>query len=286
MEPFETFRPLLFSIAYRMVGSVTEAEDIVQDAYLRYCQAPAESIVSHKAFLSTIVTRLCLNHLQAARAQREVYVGPWLPEPLMTADQTLLSPTEQIELHESISMAFLVLLERLTPVERAVFLLREVFDYSYAEVASMVDKEEATCRQILRRAKQFLVKHRPRFRPSPEQHQQILHQFMQAIEEGNLAGLMQLLSQDVTMWADGGGRVRGAATRPLHGPVAVGRFTLASLRYVPGTLLSEITEVNGEPTIVLRVDGRPFVIVNVTIEQSHIRVIRVIGNPDKLNHIW
>jgi RNA polymerase sigma-70 factor, ECF subfamily len=285
MEQFESYRPLLFSIAYRMLASVAEAEDIVQDTYLRYCQTPPESIGSHKAFLSTIVTRLCLNHLQSARAQREVYVGPWLPEPLLTESETDLSPTEQAEVHESISMAFLVLLERLTPVERAVFLLREVFEYSYAEIASIVEKEEVTCRQILRRAKKFLAEHRPRFKPSPEQHRQILHRFMQAIEAGNLEGLMQLLSAEVTMWADGGGRLRGAATRPLYGPIAVGRFVVASLRYIQGTLASDIVEVNGEPAIVLRVDGRPFVIVNVSIEQRLIREIRVIGNPDKLRHI-
>src|SRR5215475_2727413 len=129
MEQFEMYRPLLFSIAYRMVGSVTEAEDIVQDAYLRYCQTPAESIVSHKACLSTIVTRLCLNHLQSARAQRETYIGPWLPEPVLTGMDDRFAPMQQAELHESLALAFLVLLEQLTPLERAVFLLREVFDY-------------------------------------------------------------------------------------------------------------------------------------------------------------
>jgi RNA polymerase sigma-70 factor (ECF subfamily) len=285
MEQFETYRPLMFAIAYRMVGSATDAEDIVQDTYLRYCRTPAESIGSHKAFLSTIVTRLCLNYLESAHAQREVYVGPWLPEPLITDEKSIISPTERAEVHESISLAFLILLERLTPVERAVFLLREVFDYSYTEIAGIVDKEEVTCRQILRRAKKFLADNRPRFRPSPEQHRKILQRFMQAVEAGNLADLMQMLSTDVTMWADGGGRIRGAATRPLHGPVAVGRFTIGSLRYIEGTPAPEILEVNGDPAILLRADGHPLVIVDITVERGLIREIRVIGNPDKLRRI-
>src|SRR5438270_7321617 len=151
MDQFESYRPLMFSIAYRMLGSVTEAEDMLQNAYLRYREMPAGSIASPKAFLSTVVTRLCLNHLQAARVQRESYLGPWLPEPLLTEDDPK-SPISQAEKLESISMAFLVLLERLTSVERAVFLLREVFDYSYPEIAEIVGNEEASCRQILSRA--------------------------------------------------------------------------------------------------------------------------------------
>jgi RNA polymerase sigma-70 factor, ECF subfamily len=284
MDQFELYRPLMFSIAYRMLGSVTEAEDTLQNAYVRYRQMPADSIASPKAFLSTVVTRLCLNHLQTARVQRESYLGPWLPEPLLTEDDPG-SPTSQAEMLESISMAFLVLLERLTPVERAVFLLREVFDYPYAEIAAIVDKEEATCRQILSRAKKFMAAEHPRFNPSTPQHRQLLQQFMDAVEEGDLAGLTQLLASDVTMWADGGGKVRGAATRPLHGPQAVARFTIASLRYIQERFTMEITEANRESAILLRVDGHPFVVVSVTIVQQHIVEIRVIGNPEKLKHL-
>src|SRR5438552_9670937 len=152
-KQFEAYRPLMFSIAYRMLGSVTEAEDIVQEAYLRYQATPTDEIVSHKAFLSTIVTRLCLNQLQSARAQREAYIGPWLPEPVLTGVDERFAPMQQAELHESLALAFLVLLEQLTPVERAVFLLREVFDYDYAEIAAIVGKSEAACRQLFSRAK-------------------------------------------------------------------------------------------------------------------------------------
>jgi RNA polymerase sigma-70 factor, ECF subfamily len=285
MDQFERYRPMMFSIAYRMLGSVTEAEDMLQNAYLRYRQMPAGSIASPKAFLSTVVTRLCLNHLQAARVQRESYLGPWLPEPLLTEDDPG-SPISQAEMLESISMAFLVLLERLTPVERAVFLLREVFDYSYPEIVTIVGKEEVSCRQILSRAKKFIAAQRPRFTPSTEHHHQLLQQFLEAVEEGDLDGLTQLLASDVTLWTDGGGKVRGAATHSLHGPAAVARFMIAvSQRYIQARFTTQITQVNGEPAILMRGDGHLFAVVSVTIVQQHIVDIRAIGNPDKLRHL-
>ncbi len=284
MDEFERYRPLMFSIAYRMLGSVTEAEDIVQNAYLRYRQIPAGSIASPKAFLSTVVTRLCLNHLQSVRVQRESYLGPWLPEPLLTEDDAS-SPTSQAEMLESISMAFLVLLERLTPVERAVFLLREVFDYPYPEIAAIVGKEEVSCRQIFSRAKKFIASQRPRFTPASEHHEQLLQQFLEAVEEGDLDGLTELLTSDVTLWTDGGGKVRGAASRFLHGQDAVARFMIASQRLIQTVFTTEITPVNGEPAILLRVDGHPFSVVSITIAQQHIVEVRVIANPEKLRHL-
>lgn len=284
MEQFESYRPLMFSIAYRMLGSVTEAEDILQNAYLRYRQVPAGSIASPRAFLSTMVTRLCLNYLETARVQRESYLGPWLPEPLLTEDDPA-SPVGQAERWESISMAFLVLLERLTPVERAVFLLREVFDYPYAEIAEIVGKEEVSCRQILSRAKKFIASQHPRFTPSTEHHHQLVQQFLEATEEGDLDGLTQLLTADVTLSTDGGGRVRGAATRTVQGQEAVARFVIASLHYIEAAFTTEITQVNGEPAILLRVEGHLFSVVSVTIEQQRILAIRVIANPEKLKHL-
>lgn len=284
MDQFEGYRPLMFSIAYRMLGSVTEAEDILQDAYLRYRQMPAGSIASPRAFLSTVVTRLCLNHLQTARVQRESYLGPWLPEPLLTEDDPD-SPISQAERLESVSMAFLVLLERLTPVERAVFLLREVFDYPYPDIAEIVGKDEVSCRQILSRAKKFIAASRPRFTPSTEQHQHLMQQFLGAVEEGDLDGLTHLLASDVTLSTDGGGKVRGAATRVVHGAEAVARFVIASLRFIQAEFTTEITQVNGEPAILLRIEDHPFTVVSVTIVQQHIVDIRVIANPDKLGHL-
>jgi RNA polymerase sigma-70 factor, ECF subfamily len=284
MDQFEQYRPLMFSIAYRMLGSVTEAEDILQNAYLRYREIEASSIVSPKAYLSTVVTRLCINHLQAAHVQRESYLGPWLPEPLLTENDPE-SPTSQAEQLESISMAFLVVLERLTPVERAVFLLREVFDYPYSDIAEIVGKDQVSCRQILSRAKKFIAGSRPRFTPSAEQHHQLMQRFLGAVEEGDLAGLTQLLAADVTLCTDGGGRVRGAATRILRGQEAVARFMIASQRFIQAPFTEEITEVNGEPALLLRIEGHPFVVVSVTIAQQHIVDIRVVGNPEKLRHL-
>jgi RNA polymerase sigma-70 factor (ECF subfamily) len=284
MDQFEQYRPFMFSIAYRMLGSVTEAEDILQNAYLRYREMPVGSIASPKAFLSTVVTRLCLNYLQAAHVQRESYLGPWLPEPVLTEDDPE-SPISQAEQLESISMAFLVLLERLTPVERAVFLLREVFDYPYSDIAEIVSKDEVSCRQILSRAKKFIAGNHPRFTPSTEQHQHLLQEFLEAVEEGDLDGLTQLLASDVTLSTDGGGRVRGAATRTLHGPEAVARFMIASQRFIQAAFTSQITQVNGEPALLLRMDGHPFSVVSVTIDQQRIMDIRVIANPDKLKHL-
>ncbi|HEY6541302.1 MAG TPA: sigma factor-like helix-turn-helix DNA-binding protein, partial [Ktedonobacteraceae bacterium] len=218
------------------------------------------------------------------RVQRESYLGPWLPEPLLTEDDPA-SPTSQAEMLESISMAFLVLLERLTPVERAVFLLREVFDYPYPEIAAIVGKEEVSCRQIFSRAKKFIAAQRPRFTPSSEHHEQLLQQFLEAVEEGDLDGLTQLLASDAILLTDGGGKVRGAATRTLQGQDAVARFMIASQRLIQTIFTTEITLVNGEPAILLRADGHPFSVVSVTIAQQHIVEVRVIANPDKLRHL-
>jgi RNA polymerase sigma-70 factor (ECF subfamily) len=251
-----------------------------------------ETIRSPKAFLSTVVTRLCLNQLESARAKREEYIGPWLPEPVLTEagevtalNALLQSPSQQAELHESISLAFLVLLEQLTPVERAVFLLREVFDYEYAEIAEILDKDEVACRQLLSRAKKHIAEHRPRFKATPEQHRQLLNQFLRAVGTGELDGLMTLLSDDVTMWADGGGKARGAATQPLHGRTAVAQFALSSTRFLPPNYHAEIAEVNGQPAAILRVGDKAVAIIAIEVDSDHIRAVRVIGNPDKLKWV-
>lgn len=291
-ELFETYRPLLFSIAYRMLGSAMEAEDIVQDVYLRWQRTAPEAVRSPKAFLSTIVTRLCLNQLESARSRRETYIGFWLPEPVLTGPDagpahTVLtaSPAEQAELHESISLAFLVLLEQLTPVERAVFLLREVFNYDYAEIAGILDKNEPACRQLFSRARQHIARHRPRFKPAPDHHRRLLGEFMQAVSTGELNELVSLLADDVTMWADGGGKVRGAATQTLHGPIVVAQFVLGSTRFLPPDYQAEIAEVNGQPAAIVRVDHEAILIIAIEVDGDHVREIRVIGNPDKLKRV-
>src|SRR5215471_13436300 len=205
-------------MAYRMLGSAMEAEDIVQEAYPRYRATPPESIRTLKSFLTTIVHHLCLDYLKSAQARRENYIGPWLPEPILTNDgASLLSPLRQITDRESISMAFLVLLERLSPLERAVFLLKEVFDYEYAEIAQITGRDEAACRQLFSRSKKHISDHRPRFRASPEAHAKMVGRFMEACLAGDLEGLMSLLAEDVTGWSDGGGKISGAVRHPVQG---------------------------------------------------------------------
>src|SRR6266571_1685751 len=204
VEAFETYRTYLFAIAYRMLGSAMDAEDMVQETYLRYQTAKPETIQSLKAYLTTILTRLCMDQLQLARRKREQYVGPWLPEPILTTETAETGdPEKRVEMEESISLAFLVLLEQLQPFERAVFLLREVFAYEFAEIATMLDKSEAACRRSYSRAKLHLSEHRPRFPASPETHRQMLTGFLQAAQGGDMIPLMNLLSEDVTLWADG-----------------------------------------------------------------------------------
>jgi RNA polymerase sigma-70 factor (ECF subfamily) len=283
-ETFEAHRPLMFAIAYRMLGSLTEAEDMVQEAYLRYQAASPEGIVSPKAFLSTVVTRLCLNHLELARVQRESYIGPWLPEPALTEKDERFLPAQQAELHESLSMAFLVLLEQLTPVERAVFLLREVFGYDYAEIAEIIGKEEAACRQVLSRARKHITAHRPRFKASPEAHRQMLNRFLQAAGTGELEGIVQLLSEEVVLWADSGGKFRGIL-RPVRGRDTVARFLLASPRIPTEPLQPAIVEVNGEPALVLRAGSQVRIVLFISLDQDRVDHIWVIGNPDKLQGI-
>ncbi len=282
---FETMRPHLFAIAYRMLGSVMDAEDILQEAWLRYQQVDPTTIESPQAYLSTIVTRLCLNQLTSARVQRESYIGPWLPEPFRTDEATYRAPAHQVMQHDSIAMAFLVLLERLSPAERAVFLLRDVFEYEYEEIAVMLDKSQAACRQLLRRAKQHLKAHRPRYESQPSSHDRLVHSFFQAIEAGDMEPLTHLLSEDVIIWTDGGGKVT-AALEPIRGRVNVMRFITGSRRLAPGPFKAEIAAVNGRAAILLRtVPGEVFLVINVATDASHIRAFHIIGNHDKLHYL-
>jgi RNA polymerase sigma-70 factor, ECF subfamily len=289
MESFETYRPYLFSIAYRMLGSAMDAEDMVQETYLRYQATPLETIHSLKAYLTTILTRLCMDQLQLARRKRELYVGPWLPEPILTAetDEVVgrVDPEKRVEIEESVSLAFLVLLEQLQPFERAVFLLREVFAYQFAEIATMLDKSEAACRRSFSRAKLHLQEHRPRFPASRQTHQQLLNSYLQAVQTGEMAPLMNLLSEDVTLWADGGGKVKQAALRPIHGREAVARFSLGTRRFWPENSHIELAEVNGQAACIIRTGDSVFSVLTIDVERGQILTIRVIANPEKLAHV-
>ena len=283
-DPFEAYRALLFAIAYRMLGSVMEAEDIVQDAYLRYRATPPESIRTLKSFLTTIVHHLCIDQLKSA--QRETYVGPWLPEPIITGDDaSLLSPLRQITDRESISMAFLVVLESLSPLERAVFLLREVFDYAYAEIAQITGRNEAACRQLFSRAKKHISAQRPRFPASPEAHANMVGRFMEACIAGDMDGLMSLLAADVTAWSDGGGKVSGAARHPLHGRDTVARGLIGLLSRAPEGTTFEVIEANGLPALLVRVKGQIVSVLTLEVEGDFIRALRTVANPDKLAHL-
>jgi RNA polymerase sigma-70 factor, ECF subfamily len=287
MESFETYRSYLFAIAYRMLGSAMDAEDMVQETYLRYSTTPPETISSLKAFLTTIISRLCVDQLQLARRKREQYLGPWLPEPLLTAEAlAAVSPEERVDREESISLAFLLLLEQLQPIERAVFLLREVFEYDYAEIATFLGKSEVACRQWFSRAKKHLGEHRPRFPASPDTQKQLLTGFLQAVQGGEMTPLMEMLAEEVTMWTDGGGKVKGAATRPITGREAVARFSLAaSKRFLPEGARVELAQVNGQPGLIIRVADRAYRVMTIEVEAQRIRTIRIMANPEKLARV-
>jgi RNA polymerase sigma-70 factor (ECF subfamily) len=291
VESFETYRPYLFAIAYRMLGSAMDAEDMVQETYIRSQATPPEPIRSLKAYLSTILIRLCMDQLKLARRTREEYVGPWLPEPILTkitspsADSEGGDPAERVDREESISLAFLVLLERLQPFERAVFLLREVFEYEFAEIASMLSKSEAACRRSFSRAKQHLAEHRPRFPASADTHRQLLTAYFQAVEQGEMTALKNQLAEGVTLWADAGGKIKQAALRPIHGRDAVARFSLGTVRFLPADYQVEIAEVNAQAAVIIRTGGQALFVLTIEVEAGQIQAIRIIANPEKLARI-
>ena len=279
-EDFQSYRPLLFSIAYRMTGSASEAEDIVQDSYLRYQATEPGEIRSLKSYLSTIVTRLSLDHLKSARVQREQYIGPWLPEPLLTGDSALQS----VEQRESIATAFLVLLETLSPHERAVFLLREVFEYEHAEIAEMLGLSAANCRQLFHRAQTRLAERRRRFEPAREVQQRLLARFLQACRQGDIAALTETLAEDVVSWSDGGGKV-SAARQPVFGRENVIRLVIGLLRKAPTDLRVEVAEVNGRLAIILFTGARLWYVCSVEIVNDRVQALQAVLNPDKLAYI-
>jgi RNA polymerase sigma-70 factor, ECF subfamily len=281
-------RPLLFSIAYRMVGSVSEAEDIVQEAFLRYHRAlgAGEEVRAPKAYLSTVTTRLAIDHLRSARARREQYVGPWLPEPLL-GDERAPDPAAQAELADSLSLAFLTLLERLSPVERAAFLLREVFDYPYDEIAGVIDRSEDNARQLVSRARRHIDAERPRFDVSRETHEQLTERFVQATQSGDTEALIELLAADVVAYADGGGKAQ-APRKEIHGRDRVARFMVGIARPergVPGVTMQSI-DVNGRPGRLARdPDGNPIAVLSLDVADGQIQGVRIVVNPEKLAHL-
>ena len=276
-DAFVEHRPLLFSIAYRMLGSVTEAEDVVQDAFLRWQAVDASTVDAPRAYLASIVTRLCIDHLRSARVRREQYVGPWLPEPLLVTDDV----AETVETADSLSTAFLVVLESLSPDERAAFLLREVFGYGYADVARMLDRSEPACRQLVHRARSHIAARRPRFDADPARQRAVTEQFLEACATGDVGRLVELLTEDAVLLSDGGGIVR-AAQRPIHGGEKVARFLLGVLGKVDEPMAVSVDQVNGAWGIVARVGGRPFGVLTLDTVGDRVQGVHLLVNPEKL----
>lgn len=274
--PFETHRPALFRLAYGMLGSVSLAEDVIQDTWIRF-QA-TEGIENPAAWLRTVASRIALDQLKAARHHREVYTGPWLPEPIPT------QPTDPVELAESLSIATLVVLETLSPLERAAFLLREVFDADYSEVASALSRSEAACRQLVKRAKDRVKERRPRHVADPEMHAMLLASVAQAALSGDLDALTALLTDDATFTSDGGGKVT-AATRVITGAERVAKFLIGVLRKGDSAMQFTPATFNGHPGIRLELHGAIYGVSVFSIVDGKISAIHQVLNPDKLQHL-
>ncbi|GHI02109.1 RNA polymerase subunit sigma-24 [Streptomyces cellostaticus] len=283
VEEFEQLRPLLFSIAYRILGSVSEAEDAVQETWLRY-ELSATRPASARAFLSAVVTRVSVDVLRSARVRREEYVGPWFPEPLLTDPYE--DPAHSAELADSLSMAALLLLERLSPLERAVFVLREVFAFGFPEIASAVGRSQAACRQLAARARRHMNAGRPRFEADRKEREELAERFFDAFREGNVDGLRELLAADVSLVADSGGKAPQWA-RGFFGAAAVSRVLTAFLPpFVRIGGVVEPHQVNGQPGAIFRDrDGKVVNTWTLDILDGRVQAIRTVSNPDKLGHV-
>jgi RNA polymerase sigma-70 factor (ECF subfamily) len=286
-ELLDELRPGAFAIAYRMLGTVSEAEDLVQEALLRLHRAEAEGerIESPRAYVSTVVTRLGIDQLRSARRRRETYVGEWLPEPLLTNEEE--DPARQAEMADSLSLSFLVLLESLSPEQRAVFLLHDVFDYPYDEVARIVGKSEANARQLASRARRHVDERRPRFEATREQREKLADSFFAAVGEGDMEALEAMLAEDVVLAGDGGGKAPALA-RALHGARRVANALATWGRLAPrfGGAKFRRVEVNGQPgAVALDADDRVISVIALDIVDGRVQGVRSIVNPDKLHHV-
>jgi RNA polymerase sigma-70 factor (TIGR02957 family) len=284
-EEFDELRPSAFAVAYRMLGSVIDAEDVVQEGFLRLHRERegGERIESPRAYLSTVVSRLSLDHLRSARVQRETYVGEWLPEPLVTSAD---DPARKAEMADSLSLAFLVLLESLSPEQRAAYLLHEVFDEPYERIAEIVGTSAQNARQLATRARRHVEERRPRFEASREQRDELATRFFAAAEEGDLQGLEELLAHDVVVGADGGGKAP-ALRRAIHGRARAARTLMSGLRALTRFgITSRREEVNGQPgALFFDREGRLISVMSLDVAEGQIQGVRSIINPDKLRHL-
>lgn len=284
-EVFEANRELLFAVAYRMLGTVADAEDVVQDAWLRWSAAPRSDVTQPRAYLTRTVTRIALNRLRSARVRREAYIGSWLPEPLLTV--TGPDAADRAELAESVSLAMLVVLESLTPEERAVFVLHEVFGFSHVEIGDAIGRTDASVRQLMHRAREHVQARRPRFDVDAGQQREVTRRFLAAAAGGDIDQLMTVLAPDVTLISDGGGKAR-APLRPITGAAKVARFlaAISAQSSYMGTDISgmtvAVTEINGGPGVLITVAGRPIMAVTAVIAGGRITAIQLVANPDKL----
>lgn len=277
MTEFQDHRPLLTGIAYQVVGEVNEAEDVVQDAWLRWSKVTA-TVANPRAYLVRVTTRLAIDRLRRAKTRRETYIGPWLPEPLRTDDDA----SAAVELADSVSMAMLVVLETLSPLERTVFVLREAFDVPYREIAEILDRREDTVRQLARRARSHVRQRSVRFDSDATVQRAATERFLAAATTGDLDGLLAILAPDVTLVADSDGRAR-APRRPVHGADTVARLLLGGIaRFAPADLLGEVVEINGGPGLVVTSGGAVVATITVQLVGGLVRHIHVVANPAKL----
>ncbi|MCX4626303.1 RNA polymerase sigma-70 factor [Streptomyces sp. NBC_01443] len=279
-ETFVAHRNLLFTVAYEMLGSAADAEDVLQETWLRWVEVDLEQVRDQRAYLVRVTTRQALNRLRTMSRRKEAYVGPWLPEPLLTAPDV----AEDAELAESVSMAMMLVLETLSPTERAVFVLREAFDVSYEEIAAAVDKSPAAVRQIAHRARRHVDARRPREVVSPSQTRAVLESFRRALSTGDLQGLLAVLAPEAVLVSDGGG-IKQAAPRPIISADKVARFIIGGAGKKGATLTSDPTLVNGNPALVLRLDGEIDGVLAIRVEDARITGLYYVRNPEKLSRV-
>jgi RNA polymerase sigma-70 factor, ECF subfamily len=279
---FEEHRPALVRLAYRMLGSLADADDVVQDAYLRWTREDRTAVKCPRAYLTSIVTRLCIDQRQTVETRKMTYVGPWLPEPVVDPGET--DPSGKLEAAESVSMALLVVLESLSPVERAAYLLRRVFDYGYDEIGNILDKSEANCRQLVSRAEERIRERRPRFEAEPAEARRLTGAFLQACSTGDLDGLVNLLATDAVLYSDSGGKAT-AALVPIRGAAHIARLFLSIMKKAPPSLEVRWVRVNGQPGLLAVVDGKVIQLMTFDIVDGRIATCFVIRNPDKLERI-
>ncbi len=279
---FEEHRPALTRLAYRMLGSLADADDVIQEAYLRWTRQNRTEVNSPRAYLTSIVTRLCIDQHQAVETRKMTYVGPWLPEPVVEPVET--EPSDRLEAAESVSMALLVVLESLSPVERAAYLLRRVFDYGYDEIAKILDKSGPNCRQLVSRAEVRIRERRPRFEAEPAEAQRLTGAFLQACSTGDLEGLVSLLATDAVLYSDSGGKAT-AALVPIRGANHIARLFVSIVKKAPKNLDVRRVRVNGRPGLIAVVDGEAVQVMTFDIVDGRIATCFVVRNPDKLARI-